>query len=155
LGALLGSGNTHYNHPLASRVSIVYLTIVVSLTQCLPIKLPILLPTLNILKFSKIKLVHLIFQPFVELLEWCDVRSRVEIHEDETLACGMSGNFEESVDGFIEVGYGFEARCLDQATFCVVGPAMVFATYKRSEGRLISALPEQTHLEPKSCQTLY
>jgi hypothetical protein len=49
----------------------------------------------------------------------------------------MSGNFEESVDGFIEVGYGFEARCLDQATFCVVGPAMVFATYKRSEGRLI------------------
>jgi hypothetical protein len=67
----------------------------------------------------------------------------------------MSGNFEESVDGFVEVGYGFEARCLDQATFRVVGPAMVFTTYKRSEKRLSSALPEQTHLEPESCQTLY
>jgi hypothetical protein len=45
------------------------------------------------------------------------------------LSCGMRCNFEEPIDGFVEVGDAFEVRSFDQATFGIIGPAMVFTPY--------------------------
>jgi hypothetical protein len=84
-----------------------------SLTQRLPIEFSILLPTLNIFKLPKIKPVHLILQALVEFMKRCDIRSRIEIHKDKPLARGISRDFEEAIDGFVEVRDAFEARGFD------------------------------------------
>jgi hypothetical protein len=42
------------------------------------------------------------------------------------LTCGVCRNFEETVDGLVEVCNVFKARSFDQASFSVVGPAVVF-----------------------------
>ena len=85
----------------------------ISLTQGLLIELSILLPTLHVLKLSKIEVVHLILQAFVKLLERSDITSGIEIHENEALPRGVRSDFEQAIDGFVEVGDIFESRRLE------------------------------------------
>ena len=64
-------------------------------------------------------------------MERSDRGRGIEIHEDEPLAGCVGGNFEKSIDGFVEVRNTLEAWRLNQAAFRVVRPSMVFASCER------------------------
>jgi hypothetical protein len=72
------------------------------LTQRLPVEFPILFPTLHIFKRSKIKLIELILESLIEVIERYDIGGGVKVDEDQTLAGSVGCYFEEPVRGFIE-----------------------------------------------------